>query len=307
LVLESRRKWSGAGSGESPSVAAEKNFASLLRAEVMHRHSAKKARPLPASPKPNGGRATLPPKQLDGRPFHRHGSTWKRAPSRRAPWHPNAGLSSGKVSVQQGGQFKGITPLGRDLMDRAINTLERAFSTDPMFTWIFPNPDRRSRSLRALVRVPLEYGLRYGRVTQSNDAMSVAIWIPPGRKVTTGGMVRCGILTVPFRIGLRPFMRFAGANDVMGRLHENYVPEPHWYLLIVGVDPDRQGRALGSALLKEGLARADQTNSPCYLETSEERNLAFYERQGFAVVGSAALGDGGPRGWAMRRERRRPS
>jgi ribosomal protein S18 acetylase RimI-like enzyme len=73
---------------------------------------------------------------------------------------------------------------------------------------------------------------------------------------------------------------------------------------IVGVDPELQDRGLGSALVKEGLTRADQANCPCYLETSEERNLAFYERYGFAVLEAAPLGAGGLTGWGMRREPR---
>ncbi len=198
----------------------------------------------------------------------------------------------------------GIEPLKREAVERATTTLERAFSTDPMFTWIFPDPTRRSRSLRRLNRVPLEYGLRYGHVTQYDAGMAVAVWIPPGRTITVGGMVRSGILTVPFRVGFRPFAKFMGANEIMERIHKKYVPEPHWYLMIVGVDPELQGRGLGTALVKEGLARADQANCPCYLETSEERNLAFYERHGFVVVETATLGDGGPTGWAMRRDPR---
>jgi len=198
----------------------------------------------------------------------------------------------------------GIEPLKREAVERATTTLERAFSTDPMFTWIFPDPTRRSRSLRRLNRVPLEYGLRYGHVTQYDAGMAVAVWIPPGRTITVGGMVRSGILTVPFRVGFRPFAKFMGANEIMERIHKKYVPEPHWYLMIVGVDPELQGRGLGTALVKEGLARADQANCPCYLEPSEERNLAFYERHGFLVVETATLGDGGPTGWAMRRDPR---
>ena len=121
----------------------------------------------------------------------------------------------------------GIEFLRREVMDRATITLERAFSTDPMFTWIFPDPRRRSQSLRRLNRVPLEYGLRYGHVTQSDDGMAAAVWIPPGRTITVGGMVRSGILTVPFRVGFRPFAKFMGANEIMERIHKKYLPEPH--------------------------------------------------------------------------------
>lgn len=60
-----------------------------------------------------------------------------------------------------------------------------------------------------------------------------------------------------------------------------------------------QGRWLGSALVRKGLRRADQDHRPCYLETSDERNLAFYERHGFGVVERTTLGDSGPPAWAM--------
>jgi ribosomal protein S18 acetylase RimI-like enzyme len=197
--------------------------------------------------------------------------------------------------------IKELSPAG---MERAVITLERAFATDPMFRWMFPDPRQRSRSLRLFLRVPLEYGLRYGHVTESSGGMAVAIWLPPGRTITAGGMIRCGMLTVPFGVGLRPFVRFVGADDVMGRFHKKFVPEPHWYLLMVGVDPELQGRGFGSALVREGLAKADESSCPCYLDTSEERNLTFYQREGFEVVGTAPLGKGGPPGWAMRRNAR---
>ena len=198
----------------------------------------------------------------------------------------------------------GIKPFKRELMDRATTTLERAFLTDPMFKWIFPDPTIRSKSLRRLNRVPLEYGYHYGHVTQSNDGMGVAIWIPAGSSVTVGGMVRSGMLTVPFHIGFRPFSKFMGANDIMDKIHKKYVSEPHWQLLIVAVDPEMQGSGHGTALVKEGLARADEANCPCYLDTSKEQNIAFYERLGFTVVESVPLGNGGPIGWGMRREPR---
>jgi ribosomal protein S18 acetylase RimI-like enzyme len=197
-----------------------------------------------------------------------------------------------------------ISPLPRSSIDTAAITLERAFLSDPMFAWIFPDSATRPAALRRFNRVPLDYGVRYGRVTMSHDAKAVCIWIPPGPGITISRMICSGMLGVPFRIGFRPFGKFMGANDTMDKIHKKRVPEPHWYLMIVGVDPELQNRGVGSALVKEGLAQADHSGRPCYLETSEKRNLAFYERLGFVVLEEAKLGAGGPPAWAMRREPR---
>jgi ribosomal protein S18 acetylase RimI-like enzyme len=92
------------------------------------------------------------------------------------------------------------------------------------------------------------------------------------------------------------------ANETMDKIHKARVQEPHWYLMLVGVDPELQGQGAGSAIIREGLARADRESRPCYLETSERRNLGLYERHGFAVLEEATLGKDGPQAWAMRRE-----
>lgn len=67
--------------------------------------------------------------------------------------------------------------------------------------------------------------------------------------------------------------------------------EPHWYLAMIGVDPSRQGRGLGSALLKAALRVVDEAGAPAYLESSNPRNTPLYERFGFQVMGKVAPGD----------------
>ena len=194
-----------------------------------------------------------------------------------------------------------IASLQRGSIDRAAITLGRAFSPDPMFTWIFPDPATRPAVLRRLLHVPLEYGLRYGRVTTSHDAKATCVWLPPGPGITIPRMIRSGMFGVPFRMGFGPFRTFMTANEIMDKIHKARVPEPHWYLMVVGVDPALHNQGVGSAIVREGLAVVDSDSKPCYLETSERRNLAFYERLGFVVVEEATLGRGGPKAWAMRR------
>ena len=55
---------------------------------------------------------------------------------------------------------------------------------------------------------------------------------------------------------------------MIDRLH---IKEPHWYVFVLGVRPERQGEGLGRALLDPALARADRDRLPAYLETTKEQ------------------------------------
>lgn len=60
-------------------------------------------------------------------------------------------------------------------------------------------------------------------------------------------------------------------------------PEPHVHLGPIGVDPDLQGRGIGSQMLAAYRERLDRTGAAGYLETDEPENVRLYERFGFEV------------------------
>jgi GNAT superfamily N-acetyltransferase len=80
----------------------------------------------------------------------------------------------------------------------------------------------------------------------------------------------------------------------------------HWYLFTFGTAPERQGKGVGSALLRSMLSHVDLEGQPAYLESSKERNVPLYARFGFEVIAVLPPTWGSPALWRMWREPRPP-
>jgi GNAT superfamily N-acetyltransferase len=103
-------------------------------------------------------------------------------------------------------------------------------------------------------------------------------------------------------IGNDAYQRY---REVVGRewqARERDITGPCWYLFILGVEPRVQRRGLGGALMRPILERADIEQLACYLETENERNVAFYLKQGFdLIVNGEEAGASGVRFWTFSR------
>jgi ribosomal protein S18 acetylase RimI-like enzyme len=130
--------------------------------------------------------------------------------------------------------------------------------------------------------------------------------MPPNAKWSRENIEASGMDQMPNLIGNDAYQRY---REVVGRewqARERDMTGACWYLFLLGVEPNRQRRGLGGALMRPVLERAKVEARECYLETENERNVAFYVKQGFdVIVNGEAAGTGGVRFWSFRRTPKR--
>jgi len=177
--------------------------------------------------------------------------------------------------------------------------LARAFQEDPAWAWVLPDAQRRAALLPWLFRMNFE--VADAQVwTTPGEIVGCARWLPPGRpEIHVARMLRALVAT-PLRVR-EATSRFLAYGRAVEAMRAVAVPEPHWYLAGIGVDPTRRRSGIGTALMQPGLDASTRDDVACALLTNNEENLAFYEHHGFQVVHKGRTPEGGPRAWMMRR------
>lgn len=178
-------------------------------------------------------------------------------------------------------------------------TLALAFHEDPVWSWAFPDAERRLEQHRAVWGLLVEAKIEEGSVWQAAGGEAAAVWVLPGRpelgpedekrlEALVEDLTEEGAARV-----LDTFERFDAAHP-----HER----EHHYLSLLGTHPDHRGKGIGMALLAECLRRIDTEGAPAFLESSNPANNRRYEGVGFTPCGEFELGEGGPRVTQMWRE-----
>ena len=197
----------------------------------------------------------------------------------------------------------GVMPLEPQQVDVAGDILARAFRVDPLQTYLFPNDAENVARSPAMFATLVRYGLLAGEVlTTAHVPAGIAVWLAPDHVEHEATLVEAGFEALPHIMGSVAHQRFVDVFAAMEPYHRRNVSPRHWYLMILGVDPEAQGRGIGTALMEPVLARADAAGVPCYLETCQAKNVAFYQRRGFQLLDDEAEPASGLRFWTFRRD-----
>lgn len=161
----------------------------------------------------------------------------------------------------------------------AARTLAAAFHDYPWTRWAVPEDDYPER-LAALQEIYLEHALAHGIVVVHDPADAVVALMPPDAPAPPDD--------VQERVAALhgPRLQAVAAAELPPS------PPDAWTLATVGVLPSLQGTGLGSAACRAALRDPALRDAPVALETSDARNVTFYERLGFVRTATTQVHDG---------------
>ena len=184
-------------------------------------------------------------------------------------------------------QTPAVVKVAPDESAQAGGVLGRAFHDDHQWLALMPDPEARRTKLPAMFTGATKWTAAASGVPERTAGFeAVALWLAPGRDIGLRSMVRSGFSSVRWAL-TPPFVDFRRMMAVLRQFDQRrreVMPEPHWYVMAIGVDPERQGRGHGAALMQQGMQRADLDGRPIYLEADSDNVAGFYERLGFEVI-----------------------
>ncbi|MGH3403019.1 MAG: GNAT family N-acetyltransferase [Streptosporangiaceae bacterium] len=194
----------------------------------------------------------------------------------------------------------GVITAGEADVDVLSQVTADAFHDLPQSQWLISDPVARREIFPAYFRLYVELALAAGVVYTTPGRDAAALWISVGAGVVSPPYdyeARLATVTGPW---LGRFQAFDGVLD-----EHHPVGVPHHHLAILAVRPDRQGRGIGTTLLRAHHRVLDRdAHVAAYLEAASPRTCRTYQRHGYVHRSGEPfrLPDGGPPMWPMWRE-----
>lgn len=169
----------------------------------------------------------------------------------------------------------------------SIAVVVLAFSADPAARWAWPDPHQYLIHFPSFVQALGGKAFANGSAYNVDGDAGAALWLPPEVSPDEDALI-----TLLQRTGSASAQKdLFAVFEQMGRYHPG---EPHWYLPFIGIDPSQQGKGYGAALMKHALIPCDRDHTSAYLESSNPKNIPFYEQHGFELLGTIQVGTSPP-------------
>lgn len=180
-----------------------------------------------------------------------------------------------------------VTTADASIQASTVWTIVLGFAADPLMRWSWPDLPQYLASMPQFISGSAGRAFEHGTAYAVAHSRAVALWLPPGVQQDEEA------LNALMAMSLSPDVSEDMAHLRRG-MAEHRPAEPHWYLPLIAADPNWVGQGLGTLLMKHALQRCDEQGSAAYLESSNPKNIPFYQRHGFKIIGEIQHGGSPP-------------
>ncbi|KAI1377736.1 hypothetical protein F4677DRAFT_444322 [Hypoxylon crocopeplum] len=196
-----------------------------------------------------------------------------------------------------------VRAIGISEYKEAALSLAQAFATDELAQYLLDADDMVSYDDETKWRLHVDifnyivaaHCYRGIVTTIGPDYEGVALWMPPGKEMDDWlTIIRSGMWRLYYQLSAEGRRRYY--RELLPVLHNTMVEtmgdrsDDCYYLVYLGTKPSGQRRGYGRKLIEQMAAKADAEGRAMYLESSSEKNNAYYKRFGFEAKRDVYLG-----------------
>ena len=156
----------------------------------------------------------------------------------------------------------------------------------PVFKFVMPSSTDRKDKLRHVLRFIITVGSYQGEIAApTRNIEAIAVWLRSDNvRLSPSEALLAGFAALPFKVGLPTVTRLLGLIRAKQAQRTKLLAGRYYVLDMLGVDPHLQSRGYGRLLIEEKLTAIDRERVQCYLETSDEQTIGYYQRFGFELI-----------------------
>lgn len=167
-----------------------------------------------------------------------------------------------------------------DHRDLVVKILSESFDDNKSVNYVVKQDGKRQERIRELIDYSFNICYAFGDVWIADDDQACALILYPDKKRLTLTALLWDVKLALSAIGLTRVGQVLNRESMIKSFHPK---EQFIYLWYIGVSPELQNKGSGSQLLKEIITDSEKQGKPIYLETSVNRNLAWYKKYGFEI------------------------
>ena len=169
----------------------------------------------------------------------------------------------------------------------------QAFAQYPKLKFVFPEDEKRLHAVEMVLRFYGAYDFKYGVGYSLDDKLNEAVMMMHSdymgyadELIEKAGCFNEGFEEAASHLTEEEQKIWWGFFDELDRLEvELELPEPYLYLDMVAVRPGCQGQGRGSTIIRKICDYATEQKLPVMLFTNGERDIEFYQKNGFRIIG----------------------